>query len=61
MLTRGTSVFTPVFLSRLAPIFSRYIDLKRALGRRFDIPARTLQSLDRFLQEHSGQYPDRGV
>jgi integrase len=28
------------------------------LGRRFDIPARTLQSLDRFLQEHSAQYPD---
>jgi len=47
-----------VFLSRLAPVFSRYVDLKRALGRRFDIPARTLQSLDRFLQEHSAQYPD---
>ena len=58
MLTRGTSVFTPVFLSSLAPVFSRYIDLKRALGRRFDIPARTLQSLDRFLQEHSAQYLD---
>ena len=58
MLTRGRSVFTPVFLSRLAPVFSRYIDLKRALGRRFDVPARTLQSLDRFLQEHSAQYPD---
>jgi len=58
VLTRGRSVFTPVFLSRLAPIFSRYVDLKRALGRRFDIPARTLQSLDRFLQEHSAQYPD---
>ena len=58
MLTRGTSVFTPVFLSSLAPFFYRYIDLKRALGRRFDIPARTLQSLDRFLQEHSAQHPD---
>jgi integrase/recombinase XerD len=58
VLTRGRSVFTPVFLSRLAPVFSRYIDLKRALGRRFDIPARTLQSLDRFLQEYSAQYPD---
>ena len=58
MLTRGMSVFTPVFLSRLKPILSRYIDLKRALGRRFDTPARTLQSLDRFLQEHSAQYPD---
>ena len=58
MLTRGKSVFTPVFSSRLATLFSRYVDLKRALGRRFDMPARTLQSLDRFLQEHSGQYPD---
>lgn len=58
MLTRGRSVFTPVFLSRLEPIFSRYVDVKRALGRRFDLPARTLQSLDRFLQEHSAQYPD---
>lgn len=58
MLTRGRSVFTPIFLSRLEPIFSRYVNLKRALGRRFDIPARTLQSLDRFLQEHSAQYPD---
>lgn len=58
MLTRGRSVFTPVFLSRMAPVFSRYVDLKRALGRRFDTPARTLQSLDRFLQEHGAQYPD---
>jgi len=45
-------------LSCLKPVFSRYIDLKRALGRRFDTPARTLQSLDRFLQEHNAQYPD---
>ena len=58
MLTRGRTVFTPVFLSRLKPIFSRYVDLKRALGRRFDLPARTLQSLDRFLHEHHGKYPD---
>ena len=39
MLTRGRSVFPPVFLSRLKRILSRYIDLKRALGRRFDTPA----------------------
>ena len=57
MLTRGKSVFTPVFSSRLAPVFSRYVDLKRALGRRFDLPSRTLQSLDQFLQEHSAKYP----
>ena len=58
MLTRGNSVFTPVFLSRLAPVFSRYVDLKRALGRRFDLPSRTLQSLDRFLHNQSAKYPD---
>lgn len=45
------SVFTPVFSSVLAPVFARYVDLKRALGRGFDVPARTLQSLDRFLYE----------
>ncbi len=54
----GASVFTPVFSSRLAPIFARYVDLKRALGRHFDIPARTLQSLDRFLCDQSAEYPD---
>jgi integrase/recombinase XerD len=58
MLTRGNSVFTPVFSSRLAPAFSRYVDLKRALGRRFDLPSRTLQSLDRFLRDQSAKYPD---
>lgn len=58
MLTRGKSVFTPVFSSRLAPLFSRYVDLKRALGRRFDLPSRTLQALDRFLHDHSAKYPD---
>jgi integrase/recombinase XerD len=58
MLTRGRSVFTPVFSSRLAPIFSRYVDLKRALGRRFDLPCRTLQSLDRFLHDQSAKYSD---
>jgi len=40
VLTRGRSVFTPLFLSRLEPIFSRYVNLKRALGRRFDTSAR---------------------
>jgi integrase/recombinase XerD len=58
MLTRHRSVFTPVFSSRLAPVFTRYVDLKRALGHRFDIPSRTLQSLDRFLHDHSAKYPD---
>jgi integrase/recombinase XerD len=53
-----TSLFTPLFSSRLAPVFARYVDLKRALGRRFDTPARTLQSLDRFLCDQSAKYPD---
>jgi integrase/recombinase XerD len=58
MLTRGKSVFAPVFSSRLASAFTRYVDLKRALGRRFDVPSRTLQSLDRFLHDHRAEYPD---
>jgi len=58
MLTRGRSTFIPVFASRLAPVFTRYVELKRALGRRFDTPSRTLLSLDRFLHEHSAKYPD---
>jgi len=48
-MTRGRSVFTPKFSSCLAPVFARYVDLKQALGRRFDTSARTLQCLDRFL------------
>jgi integrase/recombinase XerD len=57
-MTRSHSVFTPVFSSRLAPVFTRYVDLKRALGRRFDLPARTLQDLDRFLCDQKTKYPD---
>jgi hypothetical protein len=49
----GVPVFTPVFSSRLAPVFARYVELKRALGRRFDLAARTLQSLDRFLRDQA--------
>ena len=48
-MTRGRSVFTPKFSSCLAPVFARYVELKQALGRRFDTSARTLQCLDRFL------------
>jgi integrase/recombinase XerD len=58
MLIRCHSVFTPVFSSRLAPAFIRYVELKRALGRRFDAPSRTLQSLDGFLHDHSAKHPD---
>lgn len=58
MLIRGNSVFTPVFSSRLAPVFTQYVELKRALGRRFDLPSRTLLSLDQFLCSNSKKYPD---
>jgi len=54
----SASLFTPVFSSRLAPFFARYVELKRSLGFRFDFPARTLQSLDRFLCDPSAKYPD---
>jgi hypothetical protein len=47
-----------VFSSRLAPALKRYVDLKRALGRRFDDATRTLQLLDRFLQDQTIGYPD---
>lgn len=57
-MKRGRSVFKPVFSSRLAPVFTRYVDLKQSLGRRFDVASRTLQSLDRFLREHGAKYPD---
>jgi integrase len=46
------------FSSLLAPIFKRYVNLKRVLGRRFAEPTRTLQSLDRFLHDEANRYPD---
>jgi integrase/recombinase XerD len=46
------------FSSRLAPVFARYVNLKRALGRRFDNETGTLQSLDRFLHDQSNTYSD---
>jgi integrase/recombinase XerD len=58
MLIRGNSVFTPMFRSCLAPVLTRYVELKRALGRRFDAPSRTLLSLDRFLHDNSTKYPE---
>ncbi len=53
-MTRATVIFS----SRLAPVFARYVGLKRALGRCFDIPTRTLQSVDRFLHDQATKYPD---
>ena len=52
-MKRGRSVFTPEFSSCLAPVFTRYVELKQALGRRFDTSARTLQCLDRFLGDQN--------
>jgi len=49
---------TTAFSSLLAPVFARYVDLKRALGRRFDNETRTLQSLDQFLRDRATMYPD---
>jgi integrase len=37
-------------------VLDRYVNLKRALGRRFDLAARTLESMDRLLQ--SAKCPD---
>jgi len=48
----------PAFSSVLAPILDRYVNLKRALGRRFATATWTLQSLDRFLHDASDTYPD---
>ncbi len=47
-----------LFSSRLAPLLSQYVELKRALGRRFDCATHTLQSLDRFLRDRAAIYPD---
>lgn len=53
-MTRATAAFS----SRLAPVLARYVDLKQALGRRFDNETRTLQSLDRFLRNQATTHPD---
>jgi integrase len=55
---RSKSDFSPVFSSRLAPALYRFVDLKRSLGRGFNMPSRTLQSLDYFLCKHSAEYTD---
>lgn len=52
------TIATITFSSRLAPVLARHVDLKRALGRRFDGPTYTLKSLDQFLEEQATRYPD---
>jgi integrase/recombinase XerD len=44
------------FSSSLAPMFRRYIDLKRALGHDYSIERRVLHSLDRFLSNPSNNF-----
>ena len=39
----------PTFASALGPTATRYVALKRALGRRYDLERRVLQSVDSFL------------
>ena len=56
-MTRASAAFS----SMLAPVLTRYVDLKRALGLRFRNPTRTLESLDRFLNDHITNYPDLNV
>jgi integrase/recombinase XerD len=46
------------FASPLAPVFRRYIDLKRALGRYFSSQSWVLHSLDRFLSDPSNHWSD---
>lgn len=44
--------------SSLAPVFRRYIELKRALGRSFSSESWVLHSLDRFLSDSTNHWPD---
>src|SRR5262245_16424443 len=39
----------PLFSSTLAPVLERYVEMKRALGRKFESATHALQSLDRLL------------
>ena len=46
----------PLFSSRLAPVLERYVEMKRALGRKFDSATHILRSLDRLLAK--GRFSD---
>ena len=46
------------FSSSMAPMFRRYIDLKRALGCDFSDQCQVLHSLDRFLRDSTNHSPD---
>jgi integrase/recombinase XerD len=51
-------VTPPAFSSRLAPALTRYVELKRALGRQFASATHSLLSLDRLLAKEPDAYPD---
>ena len=53
MKTRHTG-----FHSILANEINRFLDHKRALGRRFDVEEKTLRLLDRFLADHAIRTPE---
>ncbi len=52
------TIATTTFSSRLAPVLARYVNLKRALGRRFEKATETLKFLDRFLHQQAAKYPE---
>jgi integrase/recombinase XerD len=48
----------PSFSSSLAPLFRRYLELKRALGHDFSVGTQVLHFLDRFLSDSNNDSPD---
>ncbi len=48
------------FSSPLGPVILRYLELKQALGRRYDVETRVLHSLDRFLNTSGAADLDAG-
>jgi integrase/recombinase XerD len=48
----------PAFSSSLGPVFLRYVELKRVLGRDFSLGSRVLHSLDQFLGDPDNNSPD---
>ena len=46
------------FSSSLGPVFRRYVELKRVLGRDFSLGSRVLHSLDQFLDNLDNNSPD---
>jgi integrase/recombinase XerD len=46
------------FSSSLGPVFRRYVELKRVLGRDFSLGSQVLHSLDQFLGDPDNNSPD---